>query len=255
MGKFDGVLGLAFNIISKNPSAKTILPNLKEQNVLDKAMFAFFLGDNTDGIGGEMAIGGYNEERIQNKEEIKWIDLISPAYWLVPMDKVRYGNDLISIGKIAGIMDTGTSLIYGPATVVSPLALSLGAQFIPSAGLFLIDCNATISDLEFTFGGDKAVTIPGSKLKMRDDSGKYCLFGIAIMQFAADEEDVTVRTGGGYWHHVGSGTPTLPIPTEYHGKTWLMGDWFLRTFYSIYDYDNERFGIADLRDDNHNNLE
>jgi hypothetical protein len=34
---------------------------------------------------------------------------------------------------------------------------------------------------------------------------------------------------------------------EYSGNTWLMGDTYLRQFYSIYDYDNKKFGIADLK--------
>jgi len=70
-------------------------------------MFAFHLADESD---GELAIGGYNEERMQG--DINWVNITRAAYWLVTMD-VKFGN-LTTTAPVGGIMDTGTSLIYGP---------------------------------------------------------------------------------------------------------------------------------------------
>jgi len=153
-------------------------------------------------------------------------------------------------------MDTGTSLIYGPQSQVMPIAMQLGGQFVPQVGLFLVQCGTTIPDLEFTVGG-KAVAIPGESLIIKDDSGKYCFFGVAIMQFAADStvdtldadlEEQVVRemeelAGPGI------GGKQSPIPMEYAGNTWLMGDTFLRRVLSIYDVKNKKFGMADLKKD------
>lgn len=247
MAKFDGILGLAFPALSQNPDVNTLIPNLKEEGVLEKSMFAFYLGDESD---GELAVGGYDASRMQG--EIAWTDVVNPAYWLVAIDQISFGGVPVSTnGESAGIMDTGTSLIYGPEDQVSSMAEKLGGQFVSQVGLFLIPCDATIPDLEFTVGG-KAVTISGDQLVVKDDSGKYCFFGVAIMNIGddskvgmEDEPLLDERIMGEVQNLVG--TPSMPIPFKFHGKTWLVGDTFLRQIYSIWDYENKKFGIADLK--------
>lgn len=42
---FDGILGLAFPVLSQNPGAPTVLKNLADQKKVDAPQFGFFLGD------------------------------------------------------------------------------------------------------------------------------------------------------------------------------------------------------------------
>jgi hypothetical protein len=245
--KFDGILGLAFPVISRDPGVNTLIPNLKAKGVMNDAIFSFYLGDNSD---GELAIGGYDKDRMQG--DITWVDLAYPAYWLVEMDQVKYGDKVITTGVTGGIMDTGTSLMYGPQSQVMPLALSLGAQFVPQVGLFMVGCETKLKDLEFTVGG-KPVKVPGDTLMIKDDSGKYCFLGIAIMQFAAEDAEGMDTLDAELEEQVVremmdvAGQPVSPVPSNLQGNTWLMGDSFLRQVYSVYDYDNKRFGMADLK--------
>ena len=240
--KFDGILGMAFPAISKNPTVDAIIPKLKKDGVIEKAMFAFKLGDETD---GELTIGGYDESLVHG--EITWIELISPAYWLAKMDTVKFGGKVIA-SNTAGIMDTGTSLIYGPQDQVMAMAKQVGASYAFQVGLFLLpSCETIIPDLEFTVGG-KPITIPGEDLMIKDDTGLHCFFTISIMRFGAEganilEAQLEDKVVEGVKARVG----VQPIPMEYSGNTWLMGDTYLRQFYSIYDYDNKKFGIADLK--------
>ncbi|KAL3810702.1 hypothetical protein ACHAXA_004648 [Cyclostephanos tholiformis] len=259
--KFDGILGLAFPALSIDQDVNALIPNLKEEGVLDRAVFAFYLGNESD---GELAVGGYDASRMEDPSDITWVDLLSPAYWLVKMNGVRFGGVMIS-ANTAGIMDTGTSLIYGPQDQVMNMAEALNARYASQVGLFLIDCETSVPDLEITVGG-RSVSIPGADLVIKDDTGRYCFFAVSIMAFggfgggAAGEghadagvdklngelEEVVVEgiersTVGGR-----GGGDVEPIPFEYIGNTWLMGDSFLRQFYSIYDYENQKFGLADL---------
>lgn len=87
----------------------TLAANLKEKGVVEKGMFAFYLGDEKD---GELAIGGYNPDRVDG--DINWVNLACPAYWLIGMDQVKFGDTVVTAAQTGGIMDTGTSLIYGP---------------------------------------------------------------------------------------------------------------------------------------------
>lgn len=46
VANFDGILGLAFPVLSQNPDAPTVLKNLIDQDdSISQHMFGFFLGD------------------------------------------------------------------------------------------------------------------------------------------------------------------------------------------------------------------
>lgn len=245
--KFDGILGLAFPSISQDPGVNTVIPNLKEKGGLDKAMFAFYLGDEAD---GELAIGGVNEDRMEG--DINWVDVLTPAYWLVKMDGVKFGDKQV-VEDTAGIMDTGTSLIYGPQSQVMAMVKGLGGQFVPQVQLFMIDCDTNVPDLEFSLGG-QSYAVPGEELVIKDNSGQYCFFAVAVMMFGEEAvkgdlgalgedleeeivEQMSPRIEG----------PMSPIPPEYMGNVWLVGDSFLRQVYSCYDVDDKKFGAARLK--------
>ena len=152
--------------------------------------------------------------------------------------------------KTAGIMDTGTSLIYAPQDVVMKMTEAIDAQFVPQVGLYMVDCSAAVPDLEFTIGGSK-VTIPGSDLIVKDDSGAYCFYSIATMNFgAADMSDVVTldeELADGVIQQMNEfvGESAIPIPAGY--DAWLIGDTFLRKVYTVYDYGQNKFGYAKLK--------
>mmetsp|Transcript_25018 Transcript_25018/g.51673 ORF Transcript_25018/g.51673 Transcript_25018/m.51673 type:complete len:482 (+) Transcript_25018:151-1596(+) len=269
--KFDGILGMAFPILSQDPSSPTVLQSLHSQNQIPKSLFAFYLGDNSD---GELTLGGYDESRMldfpsKGEDAINWVDLLSPAYWLTPMDSIKFGESTVASGKIGGIMDTGTSLIYGPQESIMTMALQLNGQFVPQVQLFMIECNVEIPDLTFKIGGGE-YTIPGTELMIQDDSGMYCFLSLAMMDFGegiADAEldtdqeqeqgerimneeeeqvvaeevvqDIKTKTIGD--------KPVTPIPSGY--DIWLVGDLFLRHTYTIFDFGEERVGFATLKKD------
>jgi hypothetical protein len=185
-------------------------------------MFAFYLGDEAD---GELVIGGYDEARMRG--DVNWVNLARPGYWLIAIESVKFGDAVITANDTGGSMDTGTSIIYGPPGQVRAMVASIeGAQFNTQEGLYSIPCDTRLPSLEFGIGG-RGYRVPGEDLVLRDGSGFFCFFGVAIM-------GMRVGAGDG------------PVPFQYVGNTWVVGDTFLRQYYTIYDYDNERFGLADL---------
>ena len=100
---FDGILGVAFPILSQDPGVPTVLQNLAYQKKIDQSQFCFFLGDVSfssycttsfsevqtlsfyyltlfQNAPGELTIGGYDTEKIDG--DITWVDVIEPAYWV-----------------------------------------------------------------------------------------------------------------------------------------------------------------------------
>ena len=85
-----------------------------------------------------------------------------------------------------------------------------------------------------------------------DNTKRFCFFSVAVMMFGGEEgeastQDQMLEEEVAREILDASGNPTPPIPSEYRGQTWLMGDTFLRTIYSLYDFDEQRFGIAKLK--------
>jgi len=252
--KFDGILGLAFPILSQNPGAHTVVQNLLAENVIKSHVFSFYVGKDKP---GEVAIGGMNE-KLMKKETLNCIDIMEPArYWLAEMsDQVKFGGEVVSTGKHAGIIDSGTSLIYGPKAVVMKMALQLGGMFMPQVNLFAISCDKKVPDLEFNFGG-KPYVVPGKDLTMKDVTGTHCFLGISMMMFGEEDEEsmadvetldeeVDLGITEDIEKLVGVGESKIPIPA---GTTaWLVGDKFMMQQYNVFDVENKQICFAELKE-------
>ena len=141
--------------------------------------------------------------------EIAWVPLSVPKYWQIDIGNVQSGP--FSSGPTSGIVDSGTSLITGPTTDIARIALAAGAA--PNIlGQYTIDCGeaSSIPDLVFTVDS-VAFSVPGRDLVIQ--SGGTCLFAMMAMD----------------------------IPS---GPEWILGDVFMRKYYTNFDYGGQRVGFA-----------
>lgn len=202
---FDGILGLGFDSISVG-GVKTVFHNAIDQGQVEKPMFAFYLGNNAD---GELTFGGYDEDKFVG-EELTWVPLSDATYWRINMDGVQIG--LFSVGSTDAIVDSGTSLITGPSKDILAIALEIGAK--PTlTGQYTIDCEQveSIPDITWKINGNDYV-LPGKSLVIQ--SAGMCIFAMMGMDF--------------------------PKP----GPQWILGDVFMREYYTVFDYEEKRIGFA-----------
>lgn len=77
--------------------------------------------------------------------------MIAENYWLIAIDQVQLGNNKFT--NLKGVVDTGTSVIVGPTSVVNGLLKDIPAQ---------PDCAkiSTYPNLTFTIGGTEFVLRP-----------------------------------------------------------------------------------------------
>jgi hypothetical protein len=68
-GMFDGILGLGFDTLSVG-GAETVFHSAIEQGLVEQPVFAFSLGDESD---GELTFGGYDESKFVGS--IHWVPL------------------------------------------------------------------------------------------------------------------------------------------------------------------------------------
>jgi hypothetical protein len=207
LGKFDGILGLGFTSISID-GAPTVFENAIKQNKVDQPVFSFFLGDNAP---GELTFGGYDSSKF--KGDLKYVKLDAATYWQITMDKISAGDfEKTSDDKITAIVDSGTSLLAGPKKDIAKIAAAVGAK--PNIiGEYTIDCKTLddIPDVTFTIGGVD-YTIPGKKTIIQAQG--TCLFAFMGIDF--------------------------PPP----GPQWILGDVFMREYYTVFNYNDKTIGFA-----------
>lgn len=208
-GKFDGILGLAFPILSVN-HVPTPFQNLVEQGLVKEAQFSFYLG-NADSDKGELTLGGSDPAHYTG--EISWVNLKAATYWQITLDALNVkGTSYVDKSGVNAIVDTGTSLLTGPKDQVAALAKQLGARSFIN-GEYLISCNYDkLPNLDFVIAG-KTYTLTPREYLIAD--GPICLLGITGLD--------------------------VPAPA---GPLWILGDIFIRKYYTIFDYGNKRVGFA-----------
>ena len=206
LSNFDGILGLGFDSISVG-GVKTVFHNAWEQGVVQKGMFAFYLGNDED---GELTFGGYDEDKFEG-DDLAWVKLSHATYWQIDVDNVTIGSYQTSKATNA-IVDSGTSLLTGPSDDVASIAQTIGATK-SLMGQYTVDCGTidNIPSLTFGINGIK-YEIPGKALIIQ--SQNICLFAMMGMDF--------------------------PSP----GPQWILGDVFMREYYTVFDYENEQVGFA-----------
>jgi saccharopepsin len=208
-GRFDGILGLGYDTISVNGMVPPFYKMI-EQKLIDEPVFAFYLAD-TNGES-EVTFGGVDKSKYKGK--ITTIPLRRKAYWEVDFDAISYGDDTAELENTGIILDTGTSLIALPSQLAEMLNAQIGAKK-NYAGQYAIDC-------------------------AKRDSLKDVTFNLAGYNFTLGPYDYILEVSGSCIStFMGM---DFPAPA---GPLAILGDAFLRRYYSIYDLGANTVGIAE----------
>lgn len=116
-GKFDGILGLAYNTISVNHIVPPFY-NMLDQKLLDEPVFGFRLGSSEED-GGDMTFGGLDENAYEGK--ITYVPIRRKGYWEVELEKISMGDEELELSNTGAAIDTGTSLIVMPSDIAEML--------------------------------------------------------------------------------------------------------------------------------------
>ncbi|KAL1276683.1 hypothetical protein QQF64_036306 [Cirrhinus molitorella] len=179
-----------------------------------------YYSNNGSGFGGELLFGGVDETLFV--PPINWAPVTQKGYWQIRLDAVKVQGALsfcyCSTKGCQAIVDTGTSLIGGPARDVLLLQQFIGAT--PTAvGEYLIDCQ----DQQFSCS-----VLPDQQCGVSLTGEQY------IRRETLNNKEICF-----------SGFQSIDIPSP-AGSVWILGDVFLSQFYSIYDRGHNRVGLAHL---------
>jgi len=210
---FDGILGMgpAKAAIDKVPMP---MDQLVAQKTLEHNVFAFYLtsGGKT---GSTLTLGGTDSRFYTG--DFKYTKLAKAAallpYWLISASDIKVGGKSSgACGFLLGcesVVDTGTSILAGPPTAMN--------KIIAQIGNVSSDCSnqASLPTVTFRFGGNDFPLEPEFYvLRVKDPAtGKdQCQLGM---------EGINVG---------------VPL--------WILGDPFLRKYYTVWDEEQQRVGFA-----------
>ncbi|XP_033026496.1 cathepsin D-like [Lacerta agilis] len=233
--KFDGIMGLGYPSISVN-NITPPFDNMMKNKLLKKNVFSFHLCNTANGYennGGEVVFGDINHDAYEGK--LHYIPVSRKAYWQIKIDKItvekqsksekcwpwrlfdKDNSTKLCKDSCQGIVDTGTSLITGPSDEIKELQKAIGAEHI-MGGQYAIDCSKLpeLPNMTFHLGGKPfALTPKDYVLQISQGGVTVCLSGFMSLD--------------------------IPKPT---GPLWILGDVFLRRFYSVFDRDHDQVGLA-----------
>jgi len=206
IGKFDGILGMGYDrlVVGGGPAPFSALV---ASGQLDEPVFAFYLGDNQP---GELVLGGVDENHYSGN--FTYVDVTEAGYHQIALGGLSIsGKSMTTVTK--AIVDSGTSLLAGPKAEVRAIAKAVGAkQLSPLVQEYTIDCNADAPDIVITLSG-KEYTLKFADYIIKD-AGE-CLFAFTGID--------------------------VPAP---NGPLYILGDVFMRKFYTKFDVGNKRLGFA-----------
>nr|NP_001076067.1 pregnancy-associated glycoprotein 11 precursor [Ovis aries]ABD51773.1 pregnancy-associated glycoprotein 11 [Ovis aries] len=206
---FDGVLGLNYPKLSFS-GAIPIFDNLKNQGAISEPVFAFYL--SKDKWEGSVVMFGGVDHRYY-KGELNWVPLIQAGDWSVHMDRISMKRKVIACsGGCEAVVDTGTSLIEGPRRLVNNIQKLIGAM--PQGFEDYVSCFAvnTLPSIIFTINGIN-YPVPARDYILKDSRG-HCYTAFKENRVSPSRE------------------------------TWILGDVFLRRYFSVFDRGNDRIGLA-----------
>jgi cathepsin D len=213
-GKFDGILGLAFDSISVD-HVTPFWYNLLQSGEVSDAVFAFWLTKDPNAqVGGEITFGGVDENRYEG--DITYVPLTQETYWAFNMDDLKVDGKSIGVCKdCMTIADTGTSLIAGPKAAIKEINDKIGAT-TGATGQATVDCS-------------KLSSMPSVDFVLKGRS------------FTLTAEQYVLQVSAGSKTQCLSGFMGIDIPGR---ELWILGDVFIGAYYTVFDYGNQQVGFA-----------
>uniref|UniRef100_A0A8C5NYM1 Cathepsin E n=1 Tax=Jaculus jaculus TaxID=51337 RepID=A0A8C5NYM1_JACJA len=213
--EFDGILGLGYPSLAAG-GVTPVFDNMMAQNLLEFPVFSVYMSrDPEGGSGSELTFGGYDPSHFSGS--LNWVPVTKQGYWQIALDGIQVGDTLMFCAEgCQAIVDTGTSLITGPPHKIKQLQEAIGAT--PMDGEYAVDCDSlsNLPNIAFLINGI-AYTLSPADYTLQDyvDGMQFC----------------------------GSGFQGLDIAPP-SGPLWILGDVFIRQFYSVFDRGNNQVGLA-----------
>uniref|UniRef100_A0A8C6DX44 Peptidase A1 domain-containing protein n=1 Tax=Moschus moschiferus TaxID=68415 RepID=A0A8C6DX44_MOSMO len=208
---YDGIMGLAYPSLAIHGTTP-IFDSLNKNGIISDPVFAFFISSWPQ-KSSLLMLGGV--DHAYHKGALKWVPVTQARFWQITMDRISMNKKVFACsGGCQAILDVGSSFLFGPSDIVRSIQRSINPSPIQNEQR-LISCDRTMTlpPVIFTING---MDFPVSR--------KY------YIQKVSKDICFIAFTGG----------------TEYisSSETWVLGNIFLRAYFTVFDRGNYRIGLA-----------
>jgi hypothetical protein len=220
----DGILGLGFHSLSAD-HIPTVFENAIAQNLVNEPVFALYLGNHAP---LELTWGGYDPTKFQGKLAFVPGNLLMSSFWTIALDRVAVGSQSIvpRVTKklhrskqrsiIPAIVDSGTTGIIGPIEAVASIAYLANATLFTSALSTQINWLFPYSEVQHL--PDIVFTIGGIDYPLSWENVSLCDEQLGMCELLIYSDELIAH--------------------------WILGDSFLRQYYSVFNYASKTIGFA-----------
>jgi cathepsin D len=205
--KFDGLLGMAWQSISED-DVPTVFQRLYEENLVNDYSFSFYLTQAAGQTGSQLILGGVDSTLFTG--DLQYHTLASQSYWLINLDNIQAGSQTLQLTGVKAILDTGTSLLVGDTPVINAINAVVGSVSSDCTGI------DSLPNVTFVADGQSYTLTPADYvLKVTALGETECM----------------------------SGFEGMDMPSQL-ANTIILGDLFIKTYYTHFDMGNSRLGFA-----------
>ncbi|KAL1950396.1 hypothetical protein VTO73DRAFT_5520 [Trametes versicolor] len=208
----DGVFGLGFPALSRLGGQPFMFAAMA-QGAAPSGEFAFKLDQN----GSELFIGGTNPALYTGDIEFHNVTSKLSGFWQIGGGSVSVGGKAVA-SDFEAVIDSGSTIISAPPAAAKAFWDAVdGAQvFDADQGLWAVPC-AAVPEVAFSWGG-KTWTISADDFNagLTDVGSTLCVGGLAGADLGLGED------------------------------TWLLGDTFMKSAYTVFSVDKSAVGFAQL---------
>ena len=278
---FMGIVGLGYATpASQAYSLTPLFDSMINSAILSSNCFSFYLSPSPAESHPSSALffGPPNPDYYEG--EITFVPVTHQLYWQIAVDEVRIGDVKIMVGgqseeeeraggdenwglggegwrakrqsrrrrgksrfnqrKIQAVLDSGTSLMTGPSFAVLRMLRELSGRDVCPDSPSTSSSSALPVFLASAMGNRPRIPEPN------------ITFVIGGRDFVLTESDYMIRTnvdtnGRGEEEQLRkrcrAGLMAMDVPKP-RGPLWVLGDSFMRKFYTIFDRDQNRIGLA-----------
>ncbi|CAG9479237.1 aspartyl proteinase, putative [Plasmodium vivax] len=223
---FDGIVGLGFSdpdFSFKKGYGTPLIETIKKQNLLKRNIFSFYVPKKLR-EPGSITFGRANSKYALEGRQVEWFPVISIYFWEINLIDVQLSGKNLNMcenRKCRAAIDTGSSLLTGPSSLMQPLIEKLDLRK---------DCSNKSS-------------LPNISFILKNVEGKEVKFAFTPDDYIleeTDEEDNSVQCV--------IGIMSLDVPAP-RGPIFVFGNVFIRKYYSIFDNDHKLVGLIEARHD------
>ncbi|XP_074119069.1 chymosin-like [Sminthopsis crassicaudata] len=203
--EFDGILGLGYPSLAED-QATPVFDNMMRKHLVAQNLFSVYMSRN--GQGSMLTLGGIDSSYYTGS--LHWVPITVQGYWQFSVDSITVDGQVVACdGGCQAILDTGTSLLVGPSYDISNIQSVIGATQ-GQYGEFDINCSS-LSSMPTV-----VIHINGRQYPLPPSA------------YTNQEE----------------GACTSGFQGDGSSQLWILGDVFIREYYSVFDRDNNRVGLA-----------